>query len=57
MGNYSKFIGSLVGGIIGLVGSVVALPAEFQSAEFIGAISVALSAIATFIFPANKPAE
>jgi len=53
MGAYSKFIGSLVGGLIGLLGSTFALPAEWQSPEMVSAITMVLSGIMTFFFPAN----
>lgn len=54
MGNYSKFIGSLVGGVLGLIGSKFALPAEWQSPEMVSAITLVLGSIFTFIFPPNK---
>ncbi len=54
MGNYSKAIGALVGGVIGLLGGIFALPAEWQTPEVIGAITTVLSLIATYVFPANK---
>lgn len=54
MGNYSKLIGSIVGGVVGIAVSF-GLPAEWATPELQGAIVVVLSAIATFIFPSNKP--
>jgi hypothetical protein len=53
MGNYSKLIGSIVGGVVGIA-ATFGLPAEWATPEIQGAIVVILSAIATFIFPANK---
>lgn len=54
MGNYSKLIGSLVGGALGLAVSILGLPAEAATPEIVSAVTVLLSAIATFLFPANK---
>ncbi len=54
MGMYSKLIGSIVGGIMGLLGSKYAMPADMQSPEMVAALTTVLSAIATFFFPANK---
>jgi hypothetical protein len=55
MGNYSKLIGAIVGGVVGLLGSKYALPAEFSSPDIQAAITLILSAVATYFFPANKP--
>lgn len=52
-GNFSKLIGSLVGGVIGVGVSKFGLPAEVATPEIQGAITVLLSALATFLFPAN----
>ena len=54
MGAYSKFIGAIVGGLLGLLGSTFALPAEWQSPEMVSSITMILSAISTFLFPANS---
>lgn len=56
MGNYSKIIGSLVGGIFGVLLNLSVLPADLATAEIQGAVIVVLSAVFTFFFPANKPA-
>lgn len=53
MGNYSKLIGSIVGGIIGWLGSKYALPPELTSPNIQAAATIILSAIATYLFPAN----
>lgn len=53
MGNYSKLIGSVVGGVIGWLGSRYALPANLTSPEIQAAATVILSAVATYLFPAN----
>jgi hypothetical protein len=55
MGNYSKLIGAIVGGVIGFLGSKYALPAEFSSPDMQAAITLILSAVATWAFPANNP--
>ncbi|HEV2501492.1 MAG TPA: hypothetical protein VGV39_00355 [Mesorhizobium sp.] len=55
MGNYSKLIGSIVGGVAGLLVARGLLPAEWATPEIQGAIVVLLSAAATFAFPANRP--
>ena len=55
MGNYSKLIGSIVGGIAGILAARGFLPAEWATPEIQGAIVVLLSAVATYAFPANKP--
>ena len=54
MGNYSKLIGSIVGGIIGWLGSKYALPANLTSPEIQAAATLILSAVATYLFPANS---
>lgn len=53
MGNYSKLIGSIVGGLVGIAASF-GLPTEWATPEIQGAIVTLFSAVATFIFPANK---
>lgn len=55
MGNYSKLIGSIVGGVAGLLVAKGLLPSEWATPEIQGAIVVLLSAAATYFFPANKP--
>jgi hypothetical protein len=55
MGNYSKVIGAVVGGVVGLLGSRFGLPTDWATPEVQGAITILLSAGATFLFPANKP--
>jgi hypothetical protein len=54
MGNYSKLIGSIVGGVFGLL-ATFGLPVEWATPEIQGAIVTGMSAIFTFIFPANTP--
>jgi len=54
LGNYSKFYGSLVGGIVGVLVSKYGLPAELATPEIQGAVTVLLAAVTTFLFPANK---
>ena len=56
MGNFSKIIGSLVGGGFGLLVTVFGLPAEYATLEIQGAIIILFSSAFTFFFPANKPA-
>lgn len=55
MSNYSKLIGAIVGGVIGFLGSKYALPADLTSPDMQAAITLILSAVATWAFPANKP--
>lgn len=67
-GNYSKFVGSIVGGIVGLVFGYLAskglgtCTAEgvctilgFSDMQVTSALTVLLSGVFTFAFPANKP--
>lgn len=54
MGNYSKLIGSLVGGIAGLLVNIGVLPESMATPEIQSSIVVLLATITTFIFPANK---
>jgi len=56
MGNYSKLIGSLVGGALGMLVSFGILPAEYATPEIQTSIVTLLATFLTFIFPANKPA-
>ena len=53
LGNYSKFIGSIVGGVVGML-TAIGIPVEWATPEMQSAIVVAMSAIFTFFFPANK---
>lgn len=54
MGNYSKLIGSIVGGVLGLLGAKFALPADWSSPEMVSSITMLLSAFFTWAFPANS---
>jgi hypothetical protein len=61
MGNYSKFIGSIVGGVLGIFAAKGIIPADSATPDNIntilagvGALATIGSAIATFLFPANK---
>ena len=56
MGNYSKLIGSIVGGIAGILVAKGLLPDSLASADVQSAFVVLLSAVSTYLFPANKPA-
>jgi hypothetical protein len=53
MGSYSKLIGSIVGGVAGWLASRYALPPTLTSPEIQGAATVILSAVVTYLFPAN----
>ena len=55
MGAYSKFIGSLVGGLAGIAVNKFGVPQDVATPDIQAAIVVLLSAIATYFFPANKP--
>lgn len=55
MGNYSKFLGALVGGVLGMLVNVFALPEAWASDEMQGAVIVILSAVLTYVFPPNNP--
>lgn len=59
MGNYSKMIGSLVGGGFGFAVAHWGLPVDFATpdiqAAVTGLITIVGGAAFTFIFPANKP--
>lgn len=54
-GNYSKLVGSAVGAIFGILVSKFALPAEYASPEIQASVTVLLTAVVTYLFPANKP--
>lgn len=52
-GNYSKFIGSLVGATFGYAVAKLGLPADFATPEIqMGATGI-FASIATWLFPAN----
>ena len=53
MGNYSKLIGSLLGGALGIA-ATLGLPTEWATPPVQGAIITLLAGIATWAFPANK---
>jgi len=55
LGNYSKAIGALVGGVFGVLVSRYGLPDVWATPEIQGAVTVLLSAACTWAFPANKP--
>jgi hypothetical protein len=55
LGNYSKAIGALVGGIFGVLVSRYGLPEAFATPEIQGAVVTLLAVAATWAFPANKP--
>lgn len=61
MGNYSKLLGSIVGGVLGIAVVKGALPAELASPDNvnliiggIGSVVTIGAALATYLFPANK---
>ncbi len=54
MGNYSKLIGSLLGGIAALAAGW-GIPAELLGSEMLAGLQVLLVGIITYIFPANEP--
>lgn len=53
---YSKLIGSVVGAAIGFAVAKLGLPAEFNTPEIVTGVTAVLSAVAVWIFPANKTA-
>lgn len=55
MGAYSKMIGALVGGVAGFLVSMFGLPEAWATPEMQGAITVLLSTVFAFAFPANTP--
>lgn len=56
MGNYSKVIGSIVGAVIGFAVSKGFLPSDLGTPEVVGGVTAIFAAVATYFFPANKPA-
>lgn len=54
MGNYSKLIGSIVGAAVGALVAFGVLPDSLATPELQASLVALLSAIATFVFPANK---
>lgn len=56
MGNYSKLIGAIIGGIVGLGVSKGFLPADLASPENVAALTTVTAAFFTYVFPANKSA-
>ena len=55
MANYSKFFGSIIGGLVGVGVTAFALPEP--SPELTAALSTILAAGFTYFFPANKPSS
>lgn len=53
MGNFSKAIGAIVGGVFGLLAGNI-IPVEYATPEMQGALTVLLSTLAVFLFPANR---
>jgi ABC-type antimicrobial peptide transport system permease subunit len=56
MGNYSKLIGSIVGGFLSWVVAKYALPPEWSSTEVVQGITIVIGSALVYLFPANKPA-
>lgn len=56
LGNHSKLIGSIVGGILGIAVNKGVLPQEWATPDVQAAILVLFSAAMTYFFPANKKA-
>lgn len=54
MSNYSKLIGTLVGGAIGIA-ATFGLPTAWATPDIQGAIVTILCALGTFIAPKNTP--
>lgn len=54
LGNYSKLIGSIVGAAAGALVAFGVLPDALATPELQASLVAVLSAIATFLFPANK---
>ena len=54
MGNYSKLIGTLVGGGISWGISKGLLPVEWADPTTVSAITTLITAICVYFFPANK---
>lgn len=55
MGNYSKLIGSIVGGLLSWLVARYALPPEWASTDMVQAITVIIGSLFVYAFPANKP--
>lgn len=53
MGNFSKVIGSVIGGLVGFGGSRWGLPTEWATPEVVGGLTAVASGLFTFFFPAN----
>jgi len=53
LSNYNKLIGTLVGGTIGMGVSYWGLPADWNTPEMIGFITMVISAIGTYLAPPN----
>jgi len=54
MGNYSKLIASIVGGLAGWAAARGFLPADLATPDVVAAATVIIAAVATYLFPANK---
>lgn len=57
MGNYSKFFGAIVGGILAWLTAKFGLPAEWAAGDFAAAITTVVTAVVVWAFPANDPGE
>lgn len=54
MTKYSKFMGSIVGGVLGIAVAKYGLPTDLASPENVATITMGLSGLMTWLFPANK---
>jgi hypothetical protein len=53
LGNNSKWIGSLVGGIMAWIVARFALPPEWASADMVQALTMIVGTLFVYLFPAN----
>lgn len=58
MGNYSKLIAALIGGLMAWAVTAFGLPAEWagENSEMVVGISGVVTAVLVYLFPANKEA-
>lgn len=54
LGNISKLVGSISGGVVGWLIARLGLPADLMTPDFQAALIVVLSGLFTFFFPPNR---
>ena len=56
MGNYSKAIAAILGGLVTMAGAF-GIPVEWATPEVVTAVGTVITTVLVYIFPPNRAAE